>query len=467
MRWLSRKISQPQRGTRSGIKSSLRFSAYLCALCVEYPFNAERAEIRREPQRNSKKFLFELDPLHRHAREIFDYALSAVDPRQAVLDASLNLSSSSIYAIAIGKAATAMAIGLEQALGDKLTAGLISSPDPPRHLKRWRGFVGGHPLPNRDSLEAARAAFALLERANAERALVVFLISGGGSAMLEWPNSREISLEDLRDANQTLIACGARINEVNAVRRAFSAVKGGALARRTPHAQVITLIVSDTNRGDEASVASGPTLAPSADAPSAIEVIEQYRLEEVLPASIMKSVQRTSADTQAGVPGTHQVLLGNWTALEAAAQKALELGFNSVIRDDICEQPIEEGCDLLLSGAHTCEISGGEFSCPVRGDGRGGRNLETVLRCAMKLDQTPRHTVILSAGTDGVDGNSPCAGAIADETTIEFAQRYCLDPAYVLAHSNSYAFFDRLNHLILTGPTGTNVRDLRIVLRSV
>ena len=368
-----------------------------------------------------------------------------------------------------------MAVGLEQALGDRLTAGLISSPDPPLHLKRWRSFVGGHPLPNRASLEAARAAFALLDRANAERALVVFLISGGGSAMIEWPISREISLEDLRNANQTLISCGARINEINAVRRAFSAVKGGALARRAPHAQLITLIVSDTNRGDEASVASGPTLAPAIGAPGAIEVIERYGLERVLPASIVKSVQRASPGVRHPTPGTRHVLLGNWTAVEAAARKAVELGFTCVTRDDICEQPIEEGCDLLLSGVdgepNICEISGGEFSCPVRGDGRGGRNLETVLRCALRLDSNRPHTVVLSSGTDGVDGNSPCAGAIADETTIERARRFGIDPEHFLAHSDSYAFFDQLdpllNPLILTGPTGTNVRDLRIVLKSV
>lgn len=363
-----------------------------------------------------------------------------------------------------------MAVGLEEGLGERLAAGLISSPDPPLHLKRWRSFVGGHPLPNRASLEAARAAFALLDQANAERSVVVFLISGGGSAMLEWPIKREILLEDLQSANQTLISCGARINEVNAVRRAFSAVKGGALARRAPHAQMITLIVSDTNRGDEASVASGPTLSPPISTPSAIDVIEHYKLEHVLPASIMKSVEQVAPAGK--TPGSHNVLLGNWTAVEAAARKAVEFGFTCITRDDICEQPIEQGCDLLLSGVHgepnICEISGGEFSCPVRGDGRGGRNLETVLRCAMRLDSNRPHTVVLSAGTDGVDGNSPCAGAIADETTIERAPRYGLDPEHFLAHSDSYAFFDQLdlNSLILTGPTGTNVRDLRIVIKS-
>ena len=411
--------------------------------------------------------------LHRCARAIFDHALRSVDPRQAVVDISqthAHVSSRPIYAIAIGKAATSMAVGLEEALGDKLTAGLISSPDPPLHLKRWRSFIGGHPLPNRASLEAARAAFALLGRANAEQALVVFLISGGGSAMLEWPAGNEISLDDLRSANQTLIACGAAISEINSVRRSFSAVKGGALARCAPKAQMITLIVSDTNRGDEASVASGPTVAPSPDAPRATEVIEQYDLKLQLPPSIVKAVQSNSTDKKQETPGVHHVLLGNWTALEAASQKASELGFSCVTRADICEQQIEEGCDLLLAGSGACEISGGEFSCAVKGDGRGGRNLETVLRCAIKLDQKKKreHTVVLSAGTDGVDGNSPCAGAIADETTLARNWGLRLSPETYLARSDSYSFFDLFDHnLILTGPTGTNVRDLRIVLKSV
>ena len=419
----------------------------------------------------------DLFSLHRQAREIFDHALSSVDPRQAVIDISethLNVSSRPIYAIAIGKAATSMAVGLEQALGDKLTAGLITSLDPPLHLKRWRSFIGGHPLPNRASLEAARAAFALLGRANAEEALVIFLISGGGSAMLEWPVNNEISLDDLRDANQALIGCGATISEINSVRRTFSAVKGGALARCAPKAQKITLIVSDTNRGDEASVASGPTLVPSHDALRPAEIIELYDLKHKLPPSIVKAVQLNSADKKLETPGDHHVLLGNWTALEAAALKATELGFNCVTRTDICEQQIEKGCELLLSardvGPATCEISGGEFSCPVRGDGRGGRNVETVLRCAISLSRqsSPYHTVVLSAGTDGVDGNSPCAGAIADETTVERNLGLRLAPEHYLARSDSFSFFDFFDYnLILTGPTGTNVRDLRVVLKSV
>ena len=406
-----------------------------------------------------------------NARTIFDHALTSVDPRAAVEQAisRLNISSRSVYSIAIGKAAASMAVGLEEALGEKLSAGVISAPEP-FESKRWKSFVGGHPLPNEASLEAARAAFALLDRANAEQATVIFLISGGGSAMIEWPVSDEISLTDLREANKTLVACGARIAEINSVRRAFSAVKGGALTRRAPRAAVFTLIVSDTNRGDEASVASGPTLPPPLDAPDAMSVVEQYHLESVLPFSIMNAI-RGAREVTSTANTPYQVLLHNGTAIRAACDKALELGFDCLTPPDICEQPIEEGCDLLLSSpAHPlekplCIISGGEFSCPVRGNGRGGRNLETVLRCAIHLHKAGQHAVVLSAGTDGIDGNSPAAGAIADETTIARAQNLGLDPADFLARSDSYTFFSQLNNLILTGPTGTNVRDLRIVLR--
>lgn len=407
----------------------------------------------------------DLHELRRHARAIFDHALSASDPRPKVKEALTHLNTSAhIYSIAIGKAATSMALGLDDALGDKLSAGVIVSTSL-HHSSRWQSFIGGHPLPNETSLASARAAFELLDRANNEQAIVLFLISGGGSAMIEWPTSDDISLDDLRSANQTLVSCGASISEINSVRRAFSAVKGGGLAQRAQRARMFTLIVSDTNPGDEASVASGPTLNAPADAPKAIDVIEHYHLETVLPESIMKAVGR--AQPSPTTTGSHLVLLDNKATLDAAAQKARELGYTSAILDHVREQPIEEGCKLLLENSRDgCTISGGEFSCPVRGDGRGGRNLETTLRCAIDLN-TSSHLVILSAGTDGIDGNSPAAGALADETTLQRARNLNLDAEQYLARSDSYTFFEQLNDLIITGPTGTNVRDLRILLKSV
>ena len=410
----------------------------------------------------------DLYELHRHSRAIFHHALTAVDPRPSVRNALFRLQTTApIYSIAIGKAATSMALGLDDALGDKLSAGVIVSTSS-HESHRWQSFVGGHPLPNEASLAAARAAFSLLDRANDEQGTTIFLISGGGSAMIEWPISDDISLADLRAANQDLVSCGARIADINSVRRAFSAVKGGGLARRAPRTQMFTLIVSDTNPGDEASVASGPTLNAPADAPNALDVVNHYHLETVLPDSIMKAVRR--AQHSSPVNGSHKVLLDNRSAIDAAAEKARELGFACATLDHICEQPIQEGCDLLLESMREaqepfCAISGGEFSCPVRGDGRGGRNLETALRCAINLN-TNSHFLVLSAGTDGIDGNSTAAGAIADQTTLQRARTQNLDAEQYLARSDSYSFFEQLNDLIVTGPTGTNVRDLRIVLES-
>ena len=203
----------------------------------------------------------------------------------------------------------------------------------------------------------------------------------------------------------------------------------------------------------------------------AIDVVDHYHLETVLPDSILKAVRRTQ-HSSLPINGAYEVLLDNRSAIDAAAQKARELGFTCATLDHICEQPIQEGCDLLLESmldaeAPFCAISGGEFSCPVRGDGRGGRNLETALRCAISLDNhTSSNLVVLSAGTDGIDGNSPAAGAIADQTTLQRARAKNLDAEQYLARSDSYTFFEQLNDLIVTGTTGTNVRDLRIVINS-
>jgi glycerate 2-kinase len=340
---------------------------------------------------------------------------------------------------------------------------------------RFKVFSGGHPLPNQQSLEAAIAAFELLSIADVEKAVVIFLISGGGSAMLEWPVSDAITLVDLQETNRELVTCGATIAEINAVRRSISKVKGGALVRRAANTEIVTLIISDTNPGDEASVASGPTLAPSADSPVAQHVLEKYGLTPTLPSSVVSALQANSTEIRSDPDSNPPffVLLNNQVAQKAAAERAAELGFTSAIDNEINEQSIEEGTDLMLSHAARaltgpwCFISGGEFACRVQGSGRGGRNLETVLRCAMKLDQkSSSHTLILSAGTDGIDGNSNSAGAIADENTIERARALGLDTAEYLRTSDSHAFFEALEDLIVTGPTGTNVRDLRLVLRA-
>jgi glycerate 2-kinase len=407
-----------------------------------------------------------------------------------ILNHRFDLTKQKLYVVAIGKAALSMAAAVDGCLGERIAAGVGSGPKDQSltvPFPRWKIFKGGHPLPTNESRVAAQETLRLLKRANDDRALVIFLISGGGSAMVEWPSDDRITLEDLREANRTLVTCGATISEINAVRRAFSAIKGGGLSRVAPDTDQITLIVSDTNFGDESAVASGPTLEPGSNAPSPIEVLERYGLAATLPTAVVEAIKAHRKPERLPARGirAHRVLLDNDTALEAAAKKAAELGYAVEIARDILEQPVEEGSRLLLARMKEllaagkprdpiCLISGGEFASVVRGHGTGGRNLETVLRCAIEISSNAafEHIVVLSAGTDGVDGNSPDAGAFADETTIQRASALGLDAQTYLDNSDSHGFFERLsslggaerNCLISTGVTGTNVRDVRIIL---
>ena len=432
--------------------------------------------------------------LRRTALDIFSYALRAVDARRAmhraldqrgdrlhILDRSFGIGARPIYAIALGKAAGAMAAALDDVLGEKLQSGVASVSDAALPLSpRWHVFFGGHPLPNEASLAAGRCALSLLHRANRERALVIFLVSGGGSAMMEWPRSDDISLDELRATNEILVSCGATIAEINAVRRAFSAIKGGGLSAAAPRAEQATLIVSDTNPGEEFNVASGPTLPPPDDAPDPRHVIAKYDLVKKLPPSVLLTIENFRPKRQPRLLHHSFVLLENADALRAAEERARGMGFNTTLAADIVEQEISQGCAQLvqrLLEATTlpfCLLSGGEFSCAVRGAGKGGRNAETALRCALELaargvassaDATPR-MLVLAAGTDGIDGNSPAAGAIADDATLARAREAGLDAARFLAGSDSYTFFHLLGDAIITGPTGTNVRDVRVLLRS-
>lgn len=448
-----------------------------------------------------------LTQLRLTAREIFDEALRGVDAGDAVRRAvqlegsrinfceaaTVEISESrAIYSIAIGKAATAMASALDLILGNRIAAGVVAGNLPRSETagervklsSRWQIFQGGHPEPNDQSLAAAQASFDLLKRANEERTLVIFLISGGGSAMIEWPINESITLADLRAANKALVNCGASISEINAVRRGFSAVKGGRLAARAPLCDQITLIVSDVPNGEDRNVASGPTLAPLSDVPNALEVIARYSLRAQLPESILRALETESnPDSDPTKVRRHFVLLDNQSALEAAAATARRRGFTTEMAGDISDQPIAGGCAQLLSRLNSlreraktqessqtnaiCLISGGEFACPVSGEGIGGRNLETALRLASASNSNLSDSepfVAVCAGTDGIDGNSPAAGAIVDNTTIQRARAIGLDPSDFLKRSDAYSFFIALGDAIATGATGTNVRDVRILL---
>jgi hydroxypyruvate reductase len=442
------------------------------------------------------------------ARDIFAEALRSVDAAKAVRAAvqlerarlkvfddefDLAACAGGVYAVAIGKAAGAMASALDDILGARLKRGVVSAPPLSAPLPAlWQVFAGGHPLPNEASLAAGRAARALLRQADRADALVLFLISGGGSAMLELPRDARLTLADLQATNRALVTCGATIAEINAVRRALSASKGGGLAAHAAQAAQISLIISDTNPGAAAHVASGPTYTPTNEPAGAIaHLLARYQLRRQLPAAILRTLDATHAglarvdddgpDTQAAHGlRRHHVLLDNERAKEAAAVAARARGFAVEVCAGLLEAPVEVGCRELVArllrqrapeGRGVCLVSGGEFICPVRGAGTGGRNLEAALRTAIEFEAHAAeiarrgwHVAALYAGTDGVDGNSPAAGACVDETTLARARALGLSAPDFLARSDAYNFFRPLEDAIHTGPTGTNVRDLRVLL---
>lgn len=393
-----------------------------------------------------------------------------------------------IFAVAVGKAAFPMALALDKILGGKLKGGVVSGvPTEQTNAEiknlssKWRVFEGGHPLPNESSLAAAQSAFELLKEADDEKTLVIFLISGGGSAMFEMPVDDSISLADLREANRVLVGCGASIGEINTIRRAFSKVKGAGLAGFAPRAAQVSLIISDTQTSDEKSVASGLTYASEPlDSNELNSILSRYDLTKKLPASIVDLLSRQSS-AKIETPKKLRrfcTLLNNENAVKYAAEYAATLGFKVEIAGEISGQNVEIGVaeivgrmnDLLTEvkkGEVACLVSGGEFSCPARGAGIGGRNSETVLRMALMMGENKincRETAFLSAGTDGIDGNSLAAGAICDAQTIARAQELNLNAQKYLENSDSFNFFNELGATITTGATGTNVRDLRILL---
>lgn len=457
--------------------------------------------------------LTSLPELRRTAQEIFTDALAELDAGRAlrravdlrgscltIIDTDYDLfapprSRRPIYAIGVGKAAVAMATALDEILGERIVGGVLSAPPGDFESSgRWRVFAGGHPLPNAASLEAARAAFELLAAADRPSALIFFLVSGGGSAMLEWPRDERLTLDDLRETNRVLVSCGASIAEINSVRRHLSTVKGGGLSRRARRASHVTLIVSDTLDGRAADVASGPSLPPPTDAPPLAPLIARYNLDARLPARVRRALacapehaylQDDAAAVNEEPRRASYVLLDNGDALQRAAAAARARGLAIEVADDLVEQEVTEGARLLAArlyelyrrkGAHdrgVCLISGGEFSCPVRGHGVGGRNAETALRCALAFAAlrqrapaglSPSRVVALCAGTDGLDGNSPAAGAVVDHTTIERAIERGFDARRFIDESDAYTLFDALGDTIVCGATGTNVRDLRILL---
>jgi len=387
---------------------------------------------------------------------------------------------SRVLVVSIGKAGHTMVEALTQQIGesflDTSLEGIVAiSVEPSAQVRGFRYFRGGHPTPNAESIHAANAIRKALD-AQTAASLVIFLISGGGSSIVEKPIDDEISLDDLIATYRALVHSGAPIAEINAIRKHLSAVKGGRLAQAAFPAQQVSLLVSDVPDNTPDALASGPTMPDSTSAEDCYRIAEKHGLLPQLPHSTRELFERRAleetpkSDDHAFYRSRWWTILSNQTAVEQATAAAERAGF-SVHVDNSCDDwDYERAAEYLLTRLHelrkkserVCLISGGEVTVKVTDGGIGGRNQQFALACAAKI--AGENITILSAGTDGVDGNSPAAGAVVDGTTAERAQSKGLNIRATLERFDAYPFFNALGDAVETGPTGNNLRDLRILL---
>jgi glycerate 2-kinase len=427
------------------------------------------------------------------AREIFQRTLGSIDipgvmgrklyregSRLVLPGAFLDFSTvNEVKVVAIGKAAHAMVSGFLPLLPSHVSCrGVVAAPtSPAASLRGLRYFQAGHPLPDQYSWKAAEAILELLQNST-EQTAIFFLLSGGGSALVELPLDPTLGLSDVQDVHRALVTCGAPIDAMNTVRRHLSAVKGGRLATAAGRAKKITLAVTDVPAGKEAALASGPSLPDPTTKRDVEEIVRNFGLREKFPARVVKWIDAGHMP-ETPKPGdlvfeeaVFILLLGLDDLFHAAHHATESHGFLTECDNATDDWPIERAADYLLGCLDTCQkenpgrriaiIADGEVSSPVTGNGIGGRNSAFVLHCAGKI--AGRKITVISAGTDGVDGNSPAAGAVADGETIVRAKALGLDAPEFFRRSDAFSFFDKLGDAIITGPTGNNLRDLRVLL---
>ena len=386
---------------------------------------------------------------------------------------------SRIVAIAYGKASFAMAEGLNDILApDFQPDGILVVPSAaPRNLAGWKTFMGGHPLPNEESFAAGSEILRRLCLCD-DRTLIFFLLSGGGSSLVEHPLDAAATLDDFRKLNAALVGCGAPIEQINAIRKHLSATKGGRLAAAAPHSMKVTFAITDVPVRHESALASGPTLPDPTTIQDACDVASEFKLLDRLPGSIRAVFDKNALQEtpKQGDPAferaTFSILLGAHDLSHAAHHACEAEGYVCLFDHSTDNWPIEKATDYLLallerhrsdnSGKPVALLADGEVSSPITGNGIGGRNSAFVLACASKI--AGQKITVFSAGTDGIDGNSPAAGAIADGETLSRAHSLGLDPRDFMPNSDAYNFFQRLGDAVITGPTGNNLRDLRIFL---
>lgn len=435
--------------------------------------------------------------LRQDAEIVFHAGLVAVDPIRAInhtvkLEGDNLTVAEQVYALSqyenifvvgAGKATAAMAQALEEILGDRVRAGRINVKyDHTLPLKYIQLKEAGHPVPDEAGYQGTQEIIQLL-RGRSEHDLVFCLLSGGGSALLPSP-APCLSLADKQALTQKLLECGAAIQEINALRKHVSGIKGGKLAQMTYPATLITLILSDVIGDDLESIASGPTVPDHSTFVDCLHILEKYALLDDIPERVADFIRCGAAgdipETPKGDdPAFHKtqnvIVAGNIQALEAARSRAEALGYNCLLLSSRIEGETKEVAKVHAAVAKeirksgnpleipACVISGGETTVRIQGKGKGGRNQEFVLAAAIEIAGM-ENTVILSAGTDGTDGPTDAAGAVADGDTLARAEKLGLDAGRYLRDNDSYHYFEALGDLLVTGPTLTNVMDLRLLL---
>ncbi|MFQ5883157.1 MAG: glycerate kinase [Candidatus Methylomirabilales bacterium] len=434
--------------------------------------------------------------LRKAAGEVFQAALHAANPRVAIhrhlrregekLLAGgevYDLTRGRVYVVGAGKASGAMAAAVEELLGGRITDGVVVVKD--GHgvpLERIRIHQASHPLPDERGVQGTAAILKLLVQTRPED-LVIVLISGGGSALLPSP-VEGVNLTEKQKVTRELLACGATIQEINAVRKHCSRVKGGQLARATQPARCLTLVLSDVIGDPLDAIASGPTVPDPTSYQEALGILTRYGLRDRIPASIRCYLERGMKGEVPETPkpgdpcfekARHLIIGNNLQSLLAARDRAAALGFHTLLLTTALQGESREVAKalaaILLEMRWTghplprpaCLLLGGETTVTVRGKGKGGRNQELTLAAAIALVGA-EDLVIFSAGTDGSDGPTDAAGAVADGQTCTRAKKAGLDPLRALEDNDSYCFFQGLGDLIKTGPTLTNVMDVTLLL---
>jgi hydroxypyruvate reductase len=382
---------------------------------------------------------------------------------------------SRVLVISLGKAGHTMVEALSGQVGASLEGIAASSVDPAWQVPKFRYFRGGHPTPNAESIQAASAMLRAVE-AQPASALVIFMISGGGSSIVEKPVDDDISLDDLIATYRALVHSGAPIAEINTVRKHLSAVKGGRLARMAFPAQLVSLLVSDVPANSADALASGPTMPDSTSVEDCYRIAEKYELLKQFPVSTRELFERHAleetpkSDDSVFQKSRWWTILSNQTAIDEASVAAERAGFIVHVDNSCDDWDYQKAADYLLQKLRdlrkqfspVCLISGGEVTVKVTNGGVGGRNQQFALACVEKI--SGENISVLSAGTDGVDGNSPAAGAVVDGSTIEHARKNNLNVRGALDKFDAYPLLKSLGDSVETGPTGNNLRDLRILL---